>query len=267
MFYEEGVKFACMQLGIEKQAYSVAKNIAGALREGVGYLTPEAKTTLLSALAGGGVGAAGGALTDAPGGAAGGALAGLAGGAAGGRLGQTLARRYGKSHAAARAFGSAGSARPATRAELLEALKKTSSVWQNPLTRTIGGSLLGAGVGAGAGELTGDAGLGAALGAGAGGALGRYGQKLVAPARQHLEKLTSKMRKLRSGETATAAPAVSTASASPATPPMTMGEYMSRPAEVPEEIFKTIRARFPELANNPEAWQAFAKEKGINLLR
>lgn len=126
MYYEEGIKTACTQFGLSKHAYGILRNIGGAVREGVGYLTPQAKSTLLGALAGSGIGAATGALSnDVPGGALGGALIGATGGGAAGRLAPTLAQRFGKSQAAARMFGrSANTGRPATREDLLRMLKK-----------------------------------------------------------------------------------------------------------------------------------------------
>jgi hypothetical protein len=118
--YDLGAQQAREQF--EKQAYGALKNILGAAKEGLGYLTPEAKALLTGAGVGAAGGAGVGAVTDMPGGAAGGALAGAALGGAGGRLAEALSRRFGKAHEAARAFGSTASTRPPTREELLEQL-------------------------------------------------------------------------------------------------------------------------------------------------
>ncbi len=121
MFYETGVKTAFETLGMTKHAYGVLKNLGGAIREGVTYLTPTAKSTLLGGFGGAGVGGITGALSDSvPGGALGGALMGAGLGGAGGRLAPGLARRF-SNNAAMRLFPEHG--RLATRQELLKMLQ------------------------------------------------------------------------------------------------------------------------------------------------
>jgi hypothetical protein len=256
-FYKLGSAVA-----LEKLGYGALKNILGAGKEGLSYLTPEAKALLTGAGAGAGSGALVGGLADTPGGAAGGALAGAALGGGAGRLGEALSRRFGKAHEAARAFGSTASTRPATREELLEQILKTSSLLArglaSPTARAAGIGALGAGMGAGVSELAGyDPRVGAAVGGGIGALRGATWKDLGGLLeRGGAGKATEAVERAGAGTAAKATPEA-----------MGAQEFLFKaPMETIGPHQADIMARLPEFMQNPEAWQTFAKEKGLDVL-
>jgi hypothetical protein len=282
MFYALGAQHARIRLGLEKSA-GVAKNLLGAAKEGLGYLTPASKSTLTGTLAGGGAGAVGGALADTPGGAAGGALMGAGLGGGGGRLAQMLAKRFGKSHTAARAFGQEGG-RSATRNELIELLQQqgTKTGAMGGLGRTLLRGGAGAAVGAGIGGMT-DAGMGAGALAGAGGAMAAPGLARLAkePLARMTEGLSAAKKSIIEGAAGRAAPeaagaagaagraapeAAGAAGAAAAKPPMTVHEFIrGRPGAEMQSYGNELHSRLLEFMQNPQAWQQWAKEKGLDL--
>jgi hypothetical protein len=134
------------------------------------------------------------------------------------------------------------------------------------LSRTLLGAGAGAGLGAGIGGLTDTgAGTGAAIGAGVGGLGGRFSGQIAELAGRGRGKLTELLERRGAGAAeGAAAPAATEAAA-----PQAMGaqEFLFKaPMETIGPHQADIMARLPEFMQNPEAWQTFAKEKGLDIL-